>query len=516
MNADAPAQGKALRCCKAALFTLLVLGGCAQPAPSGAGARTSEGLYEAALRSIDELYIANPNFPEIAVAGIHKLSDLDSSLDARFVSGRLELLQNGGVIEHVPIDESAPPATWGAAMERLLESVTAHSPKLQKMPADQLQEQVFAGILSRLDRDSGYASADDAKFLREQQTGGRARASIGLGQIDGNLAIMSNTDCISPLLRSPRYGDVVLTIDGQDVSAMTPLQANRLLYGPPDSKVDIEVSRPGVAQPLHQSLVRRRGSDRAQVHSDQIGSVGFVQICTFASETTTVLRKTFRDFESSGNAPKAYLVDLRGNPGGLLSQAISTSNLFLEHGKIVSTTGRNPDSHQFFEATEGDITQGKPIAVLIDGSAAAGAEIVAMALQAEGRAVIIGGASLGRGSIQNVVALPDGSELALTWAQTLTPDGAQLTDTAVIPSLCTARIGDAWSKDLQRADLSEQEFPIIAKRHIVKTDASALRALRTACGQPTATAGDDRDIGIATALLADRQLYDRARQLVGP
>ncbi|WP_395020662.1 S41 family peptidase [Dongia sp.] len=502
---------------KAALLVLLALSGCAQPGPTDAGqALTSAGVYETALESIDELYIANPDFPEIAAAGIQKLADLDSSLGVRFESGRFELLQNGGVIEQVPIAESASPTTWGAAMGTLLEAAAAHSPKLQKMTAGQLQEQVFGGVISRLDTESGYASADDARFLREQSTGGRGKANIGLGQIDGKLAVTSNSECISPLLRSPRYGDAVLTIDGQDVSDMTPRQASHLLYGQLDSKVDIKVSRPGVAQPLLESLVRRRGPGLVPIRSDQVGSVGLVQVCTFSSETTSALRKTLRDLENSGNAPKAYVIDLRGNPGGLLSQAISTSNLFLDHGKIVSTIGRNPDSHQFFEATEGDIAQGKPIAVLVDGSTAAGAEIFAMALQAEDRAVIIGGTSLGRGSIQNVVRLPDGSELALTWAQTLTPDGAQLTDTAVIPSLCTARISDTWSKDLQRGDLSEREFPIIAKRRIAKADTPALRALRSACGQSTTTAGGDRDVAIATALLADRQLYDRALHLVGP
>src|SRR6185295_6985530 len=134
---------------------------------------------------------------------------------------------------------------------------------------------------------------------------------------------------------------------------------------------------------------------------------------------------------------KGYILDLRNNPGGLLDQAISTSDLFLDSGRIVSTHGRHPDSHKFYEATGNDITDAKPIVALIDGNTASAAEIVAAALQDHGRAVVVGSNSYGKGTVQTVLNMPNTDELIITWARYHAPSGYTLHHLGVLPSVCT-------------------------------------------------------------------------------
>ena len=134
---------------------------------------------------------------------------------------------------------------------------------------------------------------------------------------------------------------------------------------------------------------------------------------------------------------RGVILDLRGDPGGVLDQAVAVADLFMDSGRIVSTHGRNPDSHQYFEATPGDIANGLPMAILINGNSASASEIVAAALQDSGRAVLIGTNSYGKGTVQTVPRLPNNGEIALTWARYFAPSGYTLNHIGVLPSICT-------------------------------------------------------------------------------
>jgi len=208
---------------------------------------------------------------------------------------------------------------------------------------------------------------------------------------------------------------------------------------------------------------------------------------------------------------RGIVLDLRGNPGGLLDQAVSLSDVFIARGPIISTVGRHPASHQFFEASGDSMAPQMPIAVLINGGSASSSEIVAAALQDVGRAVVIGSSSFGKGTVQTVLRLPNDGELTLTWAQLVAPSGYFLNDHGVVPTLCTSDLADdddSVQIALQRSNPQSSLTP----RPRASLDESAWSQLRRSC--PARQGDHEIDIKVAKRLLADPALYSQAVQAV--
>jgi carboxyl-terminal processing protease len=203
-------------------------------------------------------------------------------------------------------------------------------------------------------------------------------------------------------------------------------------------------------------------------------------------------------------------LDLRGNPGGLLDQAVSLADLFIREGPIVSTVGRHPASHQYFAASGHSLAPVLPIAVLINGGSASSSEIVAAALQDAGRAVVIGSSSYGKGTVQTVLRLPNDGELTLTWARLVTPSGYYLQTHGVVPTLCTSDLDDdaaSLQRGLQRAGAIAQGSPaaLRARRGL---DERAWSELRQSC--PARQTSPAIDLKLAAHLLSDQRLYASA------
>ena len=216
-----------------------------------------------------------------------------------------------------------------------------------------------------------------------------------------------------------------------------------------------------------------------------------------------------------GASIRGVVLDLRGNPGGLLKQSVKVADLFLSEGQIVSTRGRHPNSLQYFEAGGSDLAQGLPIAVLVDGKSASAAEIVAAALQDQGRAVVIGTSSFGKGTVQTVIRLPNDGEITLTWSRLVTPSGYALHGLGVRPSVCTSgATGDAAAVIAQT--LSERvktAATLDAWRRVETHSMKERAAIRASC--PAERRKNKFDLDLASALLVDRAQYARALDLVG-
>jgi len=202
---------------------------------------------------------------------------------------------------------------------------------------------------------------------------------------------------------------------------------------------------------------------------------------------------------------------LRGNPGGLLDQAVSLSDVFIQKGPIVATVGRHPASRQLFEASGDSIAPQVPIVVLINGSSASSSEIVAAALQDAGRAVIVGSASYGKGTVQTVLRLPNDGELTLTWAQLVTPGGYFLHEHGVIPTLCTSDLGDD-DNSVQIALQRTNAVASPATRPRASLDEGAWSQLRRSC--PARQGDHEIDIKVAKRLLADPTLFNKAAHVL--
>jgi carboxyl-terminal processing protease len=189
------------------------------------------------------------------------------------------------------------------------------------------------------------------------------------------------------------------------------------------------------------------------------GRIAYFRIYSFNTETTESLKRAISNARNEiGSAMEGVILDLRENPGGLLNQSVSLANIFLSEGRIVSTHGRHPESHQFFDASGNDMLQGLPVVVLIDGNSASAAEIVAAALQDNGRAVLVGSNTFGKGTVQTVLPLPNKGEITLTWARFHAPSGYTLHGLGVLPNVCTVARASA---DDVLADLDAGAMPLV-------------------------------------------------------
>jgi carboxyl-terminal processing protease len=209
------------------------------------------------------------------------------------------------------------------------------------------------------------------------------------------------------------------------------------MRGPEGSKIKLKIMRKGGDKPVEIAITRARiqvRSVRSRLEGDDIG---FIRVTQFTEQTTEGLKKSIADLSAqSGDKLKGFIIDLRNNPGGLLDQAISVSDAFLERGEIVSTRGRNAEETQRFSARGGDLTKGKPVVVLINGGSASASEIVAGALQDHRRATVIGTRSFGKGSVQTIIPLGSGNgALRLTTARYFTPSGRSIQAKGISPDI---------------------------------------------------------------------------------
>jgi carboxyl-terminal processing protease len=241
------------------------------------------------------------------------------------------------------------------------------------------------------------------------------------------------------------------------------------------------------------------------------GDIAVFQILSFNQSTTEKLTEALAEArQQTGGRLAGIVLDLRGNPGGLLDQAVSLADLFIRDGPIVSTIGRHPASHQYFAASGHSVAPQVPIAVLINGGSASSSEIVAAALQDTGRAVVIGSSSYGKGTVQTVLRLPNEGELTLTWARLVTPAGYYLQTHGVVPTLCTSDLGDdaaSLQRGLERASASAPATPL-ALRPRAGLDERAWSELRRSC--PARQTSPAVDLKMAERVLADPGLYAAA------
>jgi carboxyl-terminal processing protease len=281
----------------------------------------------------------------------------------------------------------------------------------------------------------------DAKSFRDMQVQTRGEFG-GLGievtMEDGLVKVVAPIDDTPAAKAGIRAGDVITHLDDEPVQGLTLNQAVEKMRGLVNTKIRLKVMRKGNDAPIEIAITRdtiRVRSVRSNVDGDDIG---YVRITQFNEQTTDGLKKAITDIgnQISNDKIKGYVVDLRNNPGGLLDQAISVSDAFLERGEIVSTRGRDPEETQRFNARPGDLTKGKPVIVLINGGSASASEIVAGALQDHRRATLLGTRSFGKGSVQTIIPLGSGNgALRLTTARYFTPSGRSIQAKGISPDI---------------------------------------------------------------------------------
>ena len=309
---------------------------------------------------------------------------------------------------------------------------------VEKPDDGKLVESAINGMLAGLDPHSSYMDSKSFRDMQVQTRGEFGGLGIEVTMEDGLVKVVAPIDETPAAKAGVMANDIITHLDDEAVQGLTLNQAVEKMRGPVNSKIKLRIMRKGQDKPTEVSITRdiiRVRSVRTRTEGDD---VGYIRVTQFNEQTTDGVKKAVADLAAQipGDKLKGYVVDLRNNPGGLLDQAISVSDVFLEKGEIVSTHGRNAEETQRFNARAGDLTKGKPIIVLINGGSASASEIVAGALQDHKRGTVLGTRSFGKGSVQTIIPLGAGSgALRLTTARYYTPSGKSIQAKGISPDI---------------------------------------------------------------------------------
>jgi carboxyl-terminal processing protease len=494
----------------AVLVALLALGACAgyRPMPVDTGGQ----VFDYGLDQIGDLYIRPVSSRKLALSALARLSRLDdkfklTELPASDNNPQIDLGYAGNDVAVYPEPVGEDAHQWGALIGRILADAKAASPALGADSAQDIDKALFDGITGMLDRYSRYASADVA--------GDQRAAREGCGAIGITLDTSTEAFRISAVapdepaaLAGVLPEDRIVAVDGIATAGRPETEVIHQLRGPVDSAVEITVSRSDPAQERTFRL-QRKHIVPPTVTASLEGGIAVYRIGSFNRDTTKQLAEDLRAAQAKPGL-RGVVLDLRDNPGGLLDQAVSLAELFVAKGPIASTIGRHPASHQFFAATGNSVAASVPLAVLINGGSASSSEIVAAALQDLGRAIVIGTASYGKGTVQTVLHLPNEAELTLTWALLATPSGYLLQQHGVVPTVCTSDLKDD-DPSLQTA-LRRVAAVAPPSRPRAALDDAAWSRLRQTC--PPRPGDNPIDLKLATRVLVDPALYAQAVQAI--
>ena len=308
---------------------------------------------------------------------------------------------------------------------------------VEEVDAKELIEAAINGMLTSLDPHSGYLPPVDAEKMREQTRGEFGGLGIEVTQEEGFVKVVSPIDGTPADEAGMEAGDFITHVDGESVLGLTLNEAVERMRGPVGSEIIITVVREGEDEPFDVTIIR----DFIKLTAARVRTEGksvVIRVTTFNDNTFDNIKDGLdKELEKAGGLENinGVVIDLRNNPGGLLSQAIRVSDAFLEKGEIVSTRGRNPEDGDRYNATPGDLIDGKPIVVLINGGSASASEIVAAALKDHRRGIVVGTKSFGKGSVQTVMPLREQSAMRLTTARYYSPSGRSIQNLGVTPDI---------------------------------------------------------------------------------
>ncbi|MEP2781875.1 MAG: S41 family peptidase [Pseudoruegeria sp.] len=308
---------------------------------------------------------------------------------------------------------------------------------VEEVDERELIQAAINGMLTSLDPHSSYLAPQDFDDMQVQTRGEFGGLGIEVTQEEGFVKVVSPMDDTPAYDAGIEAGDFITHVDGESILGLNLDEAVELMRGPIGSEIIVTVVREGEDEPFDVSIIRDTIKLTA-VRSRIQGETVVLRITTFNDQTYPNLREELQEkVEELGGMENVngIVVDLRNNPGGLLTQAIKVSDAFLNAGEIVSTRGRAPEDGERFNATEGDLSEGKPIVVLINGGSASASEIVAGALQDHRRAIVVGTKSFGKGSVQTVMPLRGDGAMRLTTARYYTPSGRSIQALGVSPDI---------------------------------------------------------------------------------
>jgi carboxyl-terminal processing protease len=371
-----------------------------------------------------------------------------------------------------------------------------------------LIEAAINGMLTSLDPHSSYLSPDDADDMRIQTRGAFGGLGIEVTQEEGFVKVIAPIDETPAAEAGVESGDFITHVDGEGLLGLTLDAAVQLMRGPVGSKIVITIVRESEPEPFDITIIRDTIKLTA-VRDRSIGKTIVMRVSTFNDQTYPNLKDGIaKQIEVAGGIDNVngFVIDLRNNPGGLLNQAIMVSDAFLEKGEIVSTRGRDPATGDRWNARSGDLAQGKPIVVLINGGSASASEIVAGALQDHHRAIVVGTKSFGKGSVQTIMPLTGAGAMRLTTARYYTPSGRSIQALGVSPNIIVEQprraLKDDEPEEEQKKMRSEADLRgSLDNDSISEAERTQIEAERAAAEEAAKLRKDDFQLAYAIDLL---------------
>jgi carboxyl-terminal processing protease len=307
----------------------------------------------------------------------------------------------------------------------------------------EMMDSAINGVLQSLDPYSAYMSPELFKEMQTDTSGEFGGLGIEIGMEAGVVKVISPIDGTPAANAGIKAGDYIVKIGKEQVQGKSLMEAVKLMRGPVGSSINLTVRRKNVKKPLEFKITRKIIEVRS-VSAEVISknkNLAYIRLKSFNENSDKQFLKSLKEFEQNQKI-KGYVLDLRNNPGGLLTKAINITDYFLDDGEIVSTKGRNISETRKFFARRGDETKGKPIIVLINNGSASASEIFAGALKDHKRAIILGENSYGKGSVQSIIPLGNGGGIRLTISKYYLPSGKSISDVGVTPDILVEETAD--------------------------------------------------------------------------
>ncbi len=477
--------------------------------PSTAADVNLERVVLQAYRAIGDRHLFEPNFRTLSTETYRGFASADPAMVLETSGSTFTVRRDGREVlsRPTPADPTDGRA-WGGMLAELMAGSLDASPALQLVDRQQLIREAMTATTKQLDRNSRYADPDEARDNRFQRDGGGGVGITVERTDDKKIMIRAVQDGAPAAKAGVQVGDQILSIDGESMIERPLSDVVAKLRGSVGAPVAIAVRR--AAQGADYVLTMKRSRIiPTTVTYERRGDVALIHLTGFNSATTDNLKAAIDKARAElGKDMAGVIIDMRSNRGGLLDQAQTVSELFINNGTIFSTNGRHPDSRRTYKSGSGGKTPDMPIVVLMNGGSASAAEIVAAALQDRGRAVVVGSTSYGKGTVQTVVRLANEGELILTWSRLQAPSGYTWNELGVLPNICTSKIADLGQLNANSVDSSQGT---LMRWHALRNPTQQeVTDLRKIC--PPGEASPERDVEVATRLLRDRSLYAHAVQ----
>lgn len=471
-----------------------------------------EKVFTAGFDHISRKYIDEVDMRPLVLEGLRGLTSLEPGISVIEEHGYVSLKQNGHDIISMPAPLPANTIAWSHLAAMITFEASRNSADIRNAGVEKLYKAVFDGALNTLDIYSRYAGADEAGSNRAKRDG-FSGIGIRFRLIDDNTIVTEVVDGSPAHIAGVLVDDHLITIDGLLLDGLDTKDITAALRGPLNSSISLTMLRNNrIVVPIE---MFRAHIVPPTVKVELQAGILYVRVKSFNQGTANgvihAIRKTLGTDLGSQDV-KGIILDLRGNPGGLLKQSVEVADTFLINGGILDTQGRHPDSVQHYEAAGDDIAHGLPMVVLIDGKSASASEIVAAALQDRERAVILGTASYGKGTVQTVIRLPNNGEITLTWSRFMAPSGYALHGLGVYPVICTSGHPDDQDHLINVLNTGDETAKVLESWRDTPITATAIRRnLRTKC--PPERHRGQSDVEIARTLISDNSLYAQALEL---